>query len=113
MAIIERTYGRESKTVIDEVLISSDSHVIEPAGLWQKQLPKAFQDRAPDFGGQRPNDTPGGAQDKNKRVAEMSADGVSAEANSKPARPRRRPKIIHSQLSILHYSTSPCARPRD
>src|SRR5580765_8878153 len=79
MAIIERTYGKETNAVIDELLISSDSHVIEPAGLWQKQLPKAFQDRAPDFGGQRPNDTPGGAQDKNKRVAEMAADGVSAE----------------------------------
>jgi len=79
MAIIERTYGKESKTVIDELLISSDSHVIEPAGLWQRELPKEFKDRAPDYGGQRPNDTPGGAQDKNKRVAEMAADGVSAE----------------------------------
>ena len=79
MAIIERTYGKETNAVIDELLISSDSHVIEPAGLWQKQLPKAFLDRAPDFGGQRPNDTPGGAQDKNKRVSEMAADGVSAE----------------------------------
>ena len=49
MAIIERTYGKESNAVIDEVLISSDSHVIEPAGLWKKQLPKAFQDRAPGF----------------------------------------------------------------
>jgi predicted TIM-barrel fold metal-dependent hydrolase len=79
MGIIERTYGKETNAVIDEVLISSDSHVIEPAGLWQKQLAKAFQDRAPNYGGQRPNDTPGGAQDKNKRVSEMAADGVSAE----------------------------------
>src|SRR5262249_59427982 len=79
MAIIERTYGKQSNAVIDEVLISSDSHVIEPEGLWKKQIPKVFQDRAPDFGGQRPNDVPGGAQDKNKRVSEMTADGVSAE----------------------------------
>ena len=79
MGIIERTYGKETNAAIDEVLISSDSHVIEPAGLWQKHLPKAFQDRAPDWGGQRPNDQPGGAQDKNKRVSEMAADGVSAE----------------------------------
>ena len=62
MAIIERTYGKDNGVVIDEVLISSDSHVIEPAGLWQKELPKAFQDRAPNYGGQRPNDVPGGAQ---------------------------------------------------
>jgi hypothetical protein len=58
MGIIERTYGKETNAVIDEVLISSDSHVIEPARLWQKELPKQFQDRAPDYGGQRPNDTP-------------------------------------------------------
>jgi hypothetical protein len=78
MAIIERTYGEETNVVIDEVLISSESHVIEPEGLWKKQLPKAFQDRAPGFGGQRPTDSPG-AMDKTKRVAEMAADGVSAE----------------------------------
>src|SRR5690348_338392 len=79
MAFLERTYGKQNHANINELLISSDSHVIEPAGLWQKELPKAFQDRAPDYGGQRPNDTPGGAQDKNKRVSEMAADGVSAE----------------------------------
>ena len=79
MGIIERTYGKDSNIVIDEVLISSDSHVIEPEGLWKKQTPKAFQDRAPDFGGQRPNDVQGAAMDKNKRVSEMAADGVSAE----------------------------------
>ena len=50
MAILERTYGKESGAKITEVLISSDSHVIEPAGLWQKELPKSFQKR-PDFGG--------------------------------------------------------------
>ena len=56
MAILDRTYGQETNAVIDEVLISSDSHVIEPAGLWQKELPRSFKDRAPDYGGQRPND---------------------------------------------------------
>jgi predicted TIM-barrel fold metal-dependent hydrolase len=79
MGIIERTYGKDTNAVINEVLISSDSHVIEPEGLWKKQMPKAFQDRAPNFGGQRPNDVPGAAMDKTKRVSEMAADGVSAE----------------------------------
>jgi predicted TIM-barrel fold metal-dependent hydrolase len=60
------------------LLISSDSHVIEPEGLWRKELPAAFRAQAPDFGGQRRNDHPG-AMDKSKRVAEMAADGVSAE----------------------------------
>ena len=35
MAILERTYGKKNDKSINEVLISSDSHVIEPAGLWQ------------------------------------------------------------------------------
>ncbi len=78
MSVLERTYGREAPAAIDELLISSDSHVIEPKGLWQKDLPKAFQDRAPDFGGRRKNDHPG-AMDKRERVKEMAVDGVSAE----------------------------------
>src|SRR6476620_7898841 len=78
MPFLERTYGKQNHASIKEVLISSDSHVIEPAGLWQKELPKQFQNR-PDYGGQRPNDVPGGAQDKNKRLTEMAADGVSGE----------------------------------
>jgi hypothetical protein len=96
MGIIERTYGKQANAVIDEILISSDSHVIEPAGLWKKEVPKAFQDRAPDWGGQRPNDTPGGAQDKNKRVSEMAADGVSAEVLYPPPQVRGRQARVKS-----------------
>src|ERR1044071_5755963 len=83
MAIIERTYGKDTNAPINELLISSDSHVIEPAGLWQKELPKTFQNR-PDYGGQRPNYVQGGAQDKNTQVWEMAADGVSAEVHYPP-----------------------------
>ncbi|HEY3115282.1 MAG TPA: amidohydrolase family protein [Chloroflexota bacterium] len=78
MPVLERTYGREAHSVIDELLISSDSHVIEPEGLWKKEMPLAFRAQAPDFGGQRRNDHPG-AMDKTKRASEMAADGVSAE----------------------------------
>jgi predicted TIM-barrel fold metal-dependent hydrolase len=78
MSVLERTYGRESTATIAEVMISADSHVIEPEGLWQKNLPAAFQDRAPAFGGRRRNDHPGG-MDKETRVSEMASDGVSAE----------------------------------
>ena len=38
MPFIERTYGKDTDAVIDELLISSDSHVIEPAGLWKKNM---------------------------------------------------------------------------
>ena len=31
------------------LLISADSHVIEPSDLWVTRLPKAFRDRAPRF----------------------------------------------------------------
>jgi predicted TIM-barrel fold metal-dependent hydrolase len=81
MPVLERTYGATTpaETVgTNELLISSDSHVIEPAGLWKRELPVAFEAQAPDFGGPRRNDHPG-AMDKHTRVAEMAADGVSAE----------------------------------
>jgi predicted TIM-barrel fold metal-dependent hydrolase len=78
MAILERTYGRPSAGAIDEVLISADSHVIEPEGLWKEHLEAKYGDRAPAFGGRRRGDSPG-AMDKNLRVSEMAADGVSAE----------------------------------
>jgi predicted TIM-barrel fold metal-dependent hydrolase len=76
--VLERTYGRQAAPIAGELLISSDSHVIEPEGLWQKELPAAFQDRAPNFGGRRRGDHPGG-MDGSQRVSEMAADGVSAE----------------------------------
>jgi predicted TIM-barrel fold metal-dependent hydrolase len=78
MPVLERTYGRETGATTDELLISADSHVIEPEGLWKERLPRAFQDRAPAFGGRRRGDHPG-AMDRSERVAEMAADGVSAE----------------------------------
>src|SRR5215218_462515 len=30
-----------------DLLISADSHVLEPAGLWTTRLPAAYRDRAP------------------------------------------------------------------
>lgn len=78
MAVIERTYGKAAGAAVDELLISSDSHVIEPEGLWKKHLEGAFGDRAPAFGGRRSGDHPG-AMEGSSRVSEMAADGVSAE----------------------------------
>jgi predicted TIM-barrel fold metal-dependent hydrolase len=79
---LHRTFGAEAPETqsVDELLFSSDSHVIEPAGLWKRELPKAFQELAPDFGGGRPDDVKNpGATDRTERLAEMAADGVSAE----------------------------------
>jgi predicted TIM-barrel fold metal-dependent hydrolase len=78
MPVLDRTYAKPVTATIDEVLISSDSHVIEPEGLWKKALERDFGERAPAFGGRRGGDHPG-AMEGPKRVSEMAADGVSAE----------------------------------
>ena len=66
----------------DEVIISADSHTMEPPDLWVARLPAAFRDQAPRFPphkvGEGFQHHPGG-QDPHERVKEMSIDGVSAE----------------------------------
>jgi len=37
MAIIERTYAPQKGAAVDEVLMTADSHVIEPTGLWHSR----------------------------------------------------------------------------
>jgi predicted TIM-barrel fold metal-dependent hydrolase len=64
------------------VLISADSHVIEPHDLWEKSLPAPLRDQAPRFPAPKVGEGfqghPGG-QDPTARLAEMAVDGVSAE----------------------------------
>ncbi|HLF77980.1 MAG TPA: amidohydrolase family protein [Dehalococcoidia bacterium] len=66
----------------DQVLVSADSHVMEPHDLWTKALAQRFGDQAPAFPplkvGEGAQAHPGGA-DARERIKEMSADGVSAE----------------------------------
>ncbi|HZU07964.1 MAG TPA: amidohydrolase family protein [Chloroflexota bacterium] len=65
-----------------EVIISADSHVMEPHDLWVKRLPAAFREQAPRFPepklGEGFQAHPGG-HDPHERVKEMAVDGVSAE----------------------------------
>lgn len=59
------------------VLISADSHVIEPLTLWKDRLPGALKAKAPTLtkrGGDKP-----GAEDPANRVEIMKVDGVSFE----------------------------------
>jgi predicted TIM-barrel fold metal-dependent hydrolase len=69
-------------TSANQVLISADSHVMEPHDLWSKALASRFGERAPSFAppvvGQGAQAHPGGA-DPHERIKEMSVDGVSAE----------------------------------
>src|SRR6266508_1492959 len=65
-----------------QLIISADSHVIEPPDLWEKRLPASLRDRAPKF----PEAREGvgihkhpGAWNPAERVKEMATDGVSGE----------------------------------
>ncbi|MBI2985287.1 MAG: amidohydrolase [Deltaproteobacteria bacterium] len=64
------------------VLISSDSHVMEPSDLLVTRVPPPYRDRAPRFPqlkvGESFQTHPGG-QDPECRIKEMETDGLSAE----------------------------------
>ncbi len=65
-----------------ELIISADSHVMEPHDLWLERLPDGLKDQAPRFA--EPKRGPGfdhhpGGADPHARVKEMAVDGVSAE----------------------------------
>ena len=66
----------------DEILISADSHVIEPANILKERVPAALRDSAPEFPklkvGEGFQSHPGGS-DPAERLKEMGKDGVSAE----------------------------------
>ncbi len=65
-----------------EVIISSDSHVMEPSEILVERVPKGFKDQAPRFPqlklGESFQTHPGGS-DPTHRITEMETDGVSAE----------------------------------
>lgn len=65
-----------------DVLISADSHVMEPADLWARQLGAKLRDEIPTYS-EDPNvnkfSEHSGGQDPSMRIGEMARDGVSAE----------------------------------
>src|SRR5262245_42452501 len=65
-----------------EVLISSDSHVMEPSEILVERAPNSFKDQVPHFPklpvGSSFQTHPGGS-DPNCRIKEMETDGLSAE----------------------------------
>lgn len=74
------TLARNAESVISkEIIISADSHIMEPTNLWQTRLPASFMDRAPKFPLRNsPGEKPGG-YDPKARLEEMAVDGVTAE----------------------------------
>ena len=65
-------------SVLNEILISADSHIIEPPDLWERHLSTSLRTQMPKFPSQGASNKPGGADPKD-RVKEMAVDGVSAE----------------------------------
>lgn len=62
------------------IVISADSHVIEPMKLWTERLPASMRDvRLPFVGRAEKADNRPGGHNPNERVKEMALDGVSAE----------------------------------
>ena len=72
----------DASSMNDEILISADSHVMEPAYILKERVPPAHRDGAPVFPQLKVGDSfqthPGGS-DPNERIKEMEVDGVSAE----------------------------------
>jgi predicted TIM-barrel fold metal-dependent hydrolase len=63
----------------DEILISADSHIMEPPDLWEQRLPASLKDRAFKFPPRRSVGSKPGGYDPTARLQEMDVDGVTAE----------------------------------
>lgn len=82
MAISNAITEPADRPAAKELIISADSHVMEPHDLWSSQIPARFTQPVPTFPppkvGEGFQHHPGG-QDPYQRVKEMAQDGVSAE----------------------------------
>ena len=82
-----------AEQIAGDLLISADSHIMEPSDLWRSRVPERLRDKAPysERGNEHrtttatagfSNETRGafrpGGWDPAKRVEEMAMDGVSA-----------------------------------
>src|SRR3990170_1084003 len=68
--------------VASDLIISSDSHVMEPVDLWKKSVPDNYREAAPLFPPHQVGEgfqQHAGGWDPNARMKEMEADGLSAE----------------------------------
>jgi predicted TIM-barrel fold metal-dependent hydrolase len=80
--LYRRTFRSSEAVATDEILFSSDSHVMEPAETVVTRVPSRLRDLAPRFPelkvGEGFQTHPGGSE-PNARLKEMAVDGVSAE----------------------------------
>jgi predicted TIM-barrel fold metal-dependent hydrolase len=71
--------GSAAPGPVDDLLISADSHVMEPGDLWTSRLPKGLRDQAPTFPSGASDQSKPGGWDPTERLKEMAVDGVSLE----------------------------------
>ena len=67
---------------IDGVIVSADSHVMEPVDLWKKCVPEKYREAAPVFPPHKLGEgfqKQAGGWEPNARIKEMEVDGLSAE----------------------------------
>ncbi len=67
---------------IDGIIVSADSHVMEPVDLWKKGVPEEYREAAPVFPPHKLGEgfqKQAGGWDPNARIKEMEVDGLSAE----------------------------------
>ena len=60
-------------------IVSSDSHIMEPADLWEKNLTPSLRAKFPKFPPRNAVGEKPGGHDPTARLDEMAVDGVSAE----------------------------------
>ena len=73
------TASASTDGAVGELLISADSHVMEPGDLWATRLPNALRADAPTFPDTGSDRSKPGGWDPSERLKEMAVDGVSTE----------------------------------
>src|SRR5262245_750151 len=71
--------GKAESVTANEILVSADSHIMEPPDLWEKKLPAALKDKIPQFGPRRSRTWKPCGYDPKARLEEMAVDGVTVE----------------------------------
>lgn len=79
-----------NKRKTDEIIISADSHVMEPSDLWATRLPAGMREQVPPIKRDNRGGQPGG-HDPHARIREMEQDGVSAE-------------VLYPTLGLKHFA---------
>ena len=79
MTTSSQTGEKRTGDATREVIISADSHIMEPHDFWEKRVPEASRGDLPKFSPGGGFDNRPGGYDPTERIKEMEVDTVSAE----------------------------------